>query len=272
MRELLVSFSRAVLSQLHLRMLMLTIMPFVLSAVLWGIVLWLGFQPLIDWIQNYYVENGGFRIAGGVLGWLGMGTLKTVIAPLLAMWLLLPLMILTALLFIGIFAMPTIAKHVGKRHYPELEKRKGGNLWGSVGVSLFSFLIFLVLWVVTLPLSLMPHLGFLIHLVLWGWLTYRVMAYDAFSEYADRQERRSLMHMHRLPLLAIGIATGAIGAAPTLLWLGGALTVVFFPFLAGISIWLYVLVFVFSGLWFQHYCLAVLKSYRQREVTSVTPS
>jgi hypothetical protein len=35
-----------------------------------------------------------------------------------------------------------------------------------------------------------------------------------------------------------------------------------FPFLAAISIWLYVLIFIFTGLWFQYYCLEALA--RQR--------
>ncbi|RYF03362.1 MAG: EI24 domain-containing protein, partial [Oxalobacteraceae bacterium] len=98
--------------------------------------------------------------------------------------------------------------------------------------------------------------------LLWGWLTYRVMAYDALAEHASSEERRALMRTHRWPLLAIGIAAGAMGAAPTLLWLGGALSVVLFPLLAGVSIWLYVLVFVFSGLWFQHYTLEALARLR----------
>jgi fatty acid desaturase len=88
------------------------------------------------------------------------------------------------------------------------------------------------------------------------------MAYDALSEHASRDERRRLMREQRWPLLAIGIATGALGAAPTLLWLGGVLSVILFPLLAAVSIWLYVLVFVFSGLWFQHYCLAALARLR----------
>jgi len=63
-------------------------------------------------------------------------------------------------------------------------------------------------------------------------------------------------------LLLIGAIGGAMGAAPTLLWLGGALSVIFFPVLAAGAIWLYVLVFVFTGLWFQHYCLDALAAHR----------
>jgi len=73
---------------------------------------------------------------------------------------------------------------------------------------------------------------------------------------------RALLRIHRWPLLLIGVIAGAMGAAPTMLWLGGALWLVIFPLLAAGSIWLYVLVFVFTGLWFEYYCLAALAKYR----------
>jgi hypothetical protein len=94
------------------------------------------------------------------------------------------------------------------------------------------------------------------------------MAYDALSDHASAEERRLIVRQHRWPLLTIGIATGAMGAAPTLLWLGGALSVIFFPIFAAFSIWLYVLVFVFSGLWFQHYCLEALARLRHARLAA----
>lgn len=262
MRSVMAAFGRALVSQLHFRMLLLTVLPFLLSLVIWAVILYFGLQPMIDWLQVWFVENDGFRMAGGALGMLGMGTLKTVIVPLLAMWALLPLMILTALIFIGVLAMPAIVRHVSSRHYPQLEKRHGGSIWGSLWISFASFIVFVVLWIVSLPLSAIPPLGLFVHALLWGWLTYRVIAYDAMAEHADADELHEIRQLHRWPLLAIGTATGAMGAAPTLLWLGGALSVIFFPFFAALSIWLYVLVFVFSGLWFEHYCLKALADFR----------
>lgn len=262
MHPVLIAFGRAVMSQLHFRMLMLTVMPFVLSIVIWGVALWLGLQPMIDWIQAYFAANDGFRIVGDFLGSFGLDALKTILVPLLALWLLLPLMILTALIFVGTLAMPAIIKHVATRDYPDLEMRRGGSLWGSLWISLSSFIVFIVLWLITLPLNLIPPLAFIIQPLLWGWLTYRVMAYDALADHATEQERREIMRIHRWPFLMIGAVTGAMGAAPTLLWLGGAMAFILFPLLAGVSIWLYVLVFIFSGLWFQHYCLYALAKYR----------
>lgn len=269
MHPVLVSFGRAVFSQLHLRMLLLTVAPFLISVAIWGVVLWFSLQPMIDWLQRYFVENNGFQVAGNVLDWMGIGAIKTVIVPLIAMWILLPLMILTALVFIGVLAMPVIARHVGERHYPDLERRRGGTLAGSVWVAFSSFIVFIVAWIVALPLSFVPVVGLVIHPLLWGWLTYRVMVYDALAEHADAEERKLLVQRHRWPLILIGTAAGAMGAAPTLLWLGGALSVIFFPFLAAFSIWLYVLVFTFSGLWFQHYCMKALAEHRAGRITTV---
>ena len=262
MRPILNAFGKALLSQMHVRMLMLTVVPFILSVAVWGFVLWLYLQRMIDWLQEWFVQNDGFSVAGSVLAIIGMGALKAVVVPLLAMWVLLPLMILTALLFVGTMAMPVIVRHVGRRSYGELELRRGGTFAGSLWTSLSAFVVFLVLWLVTLPLSLFPPLTFVVQPLLWGWLTYRVMAYDALADHADVGERRAILKAHRWRLLAIGIVTGAMGAAPTLLWLGGALSVIFFPVLAAGAIWLYVLVFVFTGLWFQHYCLEALRRLR----------
>jgi hypothetical protein len=263
MHPVIVAFGRALLSQLHVRMLLLTIAPFLLSLLIWGVVLWFTLQPMIDWIHQYFAANDGFRVFGDILSWMDAAALNVVIVPLIAMWILLPLMIVTALAFIGMLAMPAIVTHVSMRHYPDLEKRRGGSLAGSLWVTFVSFIIFIVLWIVALPLSAIAGLGILIHPLLWGWLAYRVMVYDALAEHADANERRELMRRHRWPLLAIGTVTGMLGAVPTLLWLGGALSVIFFPLLAGVSIWLYVLVFSFSGLWFQHYCLAMLAQLRR---------
>ncbi|MEC5215436.1 hypothetical protein RCH09_000367 [Actimicrobium sp. GrIS 1.19] len=272
MHPVLGSFFRAIWSQLHPRMLLLTLMPFILSVVIWGVVLWLGLQPMIDWLQAGFANNDGFRVAGSVLGAIGLGALNIVIVPLIAMWVLLPLMILTALAFIGTLAMPAIVKHVSQRNFPALAVRGSGSILGSLWIALSSFVVFLLLWLVTLPLSMIPLAGLLIQPVLWGWLTYRVLAYDALSTHADRAELHAILRQHKWSLLLIGAITGTLGTAPTLLWLGGAMSVVLFPFLAAFSIWLYVLVFVFTGLWFQHYCMAALAGLRATVASSAHPA
>ena len=273
MRNVLNSYGRAFLSQLHGRILLLSALPFVLSLVLWGVLLYFGLQPLIDSLYAVFTEHDFFRTSGQVLAAFGLGVLKAVIVPLIAMFMLLPLMILTALIFMGLFAMPAIGRHIGGRHFPQMEKKYGGSLLGSVGTSLATFLLFIVAWLVMLPLYAFPPAALAGQAVLWGWLTYRVMAYDAMADYASVEERQAIMREQRWPLLAIGMVSGAAGAVPGLLWMGGVMSVVFFPFLAAFAIWLYVLIFIFTGLWFQYYCLEALARLRGvRGMTDVAPA
>ncbi|UGQ47339.1 EI24 domain-containing protein [Massilia endophytica] len=265
MRAVANAYGRALLSQLHGKMLVLSVVPFALSVALWAALLWLGLQPLLDWLHMHFVDYEIFRSTSSWLEWLGMGMLKTVVVPFFAMLLLLPLMILTALVFIGAAAMPVIVRHVGGRHFPELERKRGGSLLGGLGKALGSFAIFVGVWFCTLPLYALPPLAVLSSALLWGWLTSRVMSYDALADHASEEERHTLVREHRWQLLAIGVVSGAAGSLPAVLWVGGAaIAVVFFPFLLAASIWLYVLIFIFTGLWFEYYCLEALAQLRRR--------
>lgn len=262
MRAVLHAYGRALLAQLHGRMLLLSLLPFLLSVALWALLLWWGWQPLIDYLYALFAGNDGFKQSASLLARFGLGMLNSVVVPLTAMLLLLPLMILTALLFIGVAAMPAILRHVGARHFPDLEKKRGGSLLGSIGAACRYFLVFVLAWLLILPLYALAPLALAAQALLWGWLTSRVMAYDALAEHASAAERQALLRRHRWPLLAIGTLSGLAGAVPGLLWMGGTLSVLFFPFLAAAAIWLYVLIFIFTGLWFAYYCLDALATLR----------
>src|SRR5690606_5936554 len=80
--------------------------------------------------------------------------------------------------------------------------------------------------------------------------------------HASVEERKTLLKKHRSSLLLMGILSGYMGAAPTLLWAWGALTVILAPLLIPLAIWIYTLVFAFASLWFAHFCLAALAELR----------
>jgi hypothetical protein len=263
MREVTASYWRALRAQFSGRMLLLSIVPLILSVVLWGVALFFGLQPLIDTVQALFTDNGWFQASGGMMNSLGLGMVKTLVVPLAAMLMLLPLMICTSLLFMGVAAMPAIGRHVGLHAYPDLEKKHGGSVVGSLVVNLTGVVVFIVLWLLTLPLYFVAPLALLVHALLWGALTARVMSYDALADYATAGERRLLQQRHRRALLVIGTVSGAAGALPGIAWIGGALlSVVLFPLLALLSLWLYVVIFIFTGLWFQYYCLHALAALR----------
>lgn len=268
MSNVLRAWGRAFLSQWHGKLLAMSLAPFLLAVGVWAVLLYFGLQPLIDAMHGLFAEHNLFTTSTSWLRSLGLGTLTAVVVPLISMLLLLPLMIMTALIFIGLIAMPVICRHVGLRHYPQLEQRHGGSLIGSVGTAVGGMLIFIGLWILTLPLYVFPPLAVLVQAMLWGWLTCRVMVYDVLADYASAEERRAILAEHRWRLLVIGMVSGAAGALPGAIWLGGVMAVVFFPFLAAASIWLYVLVFIFTGLWFAYYCMEALARMRAQLVSA----
>ena len=118
----------------------------------------------------------------------------------------------------------------------------------------------------------MPPLALVLPPLIWGWLTARVMTYDALADHASAEERRTLATRLRWPLLAIGVITGLSGAAPSLVWASGALSVVLAPVLIPLAVWIYTLVFAFAALWFTHYLLAALQALRAEAAPAPPPA
>ena len=257
------AWRRALRAQFSRRMLALSFIPLVLSLVVWGGLLWAFLPGLLDWLHAVFAEYGWFQSSSSMLSMLGLGMLKVIVVPMMAIILLLPLMIASSLLFMGIFAMPAIERYVSRRDYPKLEQKEGGSFAGSVWMNLSSVLVFALLWLCTVPLYAIPPLAVVVQAALWGWVSSRVMSYDALAAHASAAERKTIMHAQRWPLLAIGMVSGVLGALPGIAWMGGAvLAVVLFPFLAILSAWLYLMIFLFTGLWFQYYCLQALEELR----------
>jgi hypothetical protein len=165
---------------------------------------------------------------------------------------------------VALMMMPQLVDLVAGRRFPALERRRGESLWSALLWSLCATLAALAALVVSIPLWLIPPLVLLLPPLIWGWLSYRVMSFDALAEHATRDERREVMRAHRLPLLGIGVVTGYLGAAPALVWAVSAAFLVLAPLLIVVSVWLYTMVFAFSALWFAHYCLAELEALRAR--------
>jgi len=271
MNDILRSFGRALVSQLHPRMLMLTVVPFVLATVLWGGLIWWGWEPIMGTARTLLEGSVFTSWIYAMLDWLGLQSLRSVVAPLFVLTLAIPLVIASMLIFISLFSVPAVVKHL-ERSYPNLQKARGGSIAGSVFQALGNTVVFLLLVLVTMPLWLIPPFFALIPPVLWGWLTYRVMTYDALSEHATAEERRTLMKRHRMPLLLIGVAVGLLGSAPTLLWVWSAVIIFLFPVVLAGTLWLYVLIFIFSALWFGHFCLRALTDLRAERAAAAPPS
>jgi hypothetical protein len=262
MTLLLDSFWRAVAYCMHPRVIALSFLPLVIMVALslgLGYFFW---APTLDWVRASLEASAWVTRLWGWLEGVGVGNLKTVLAPLVVIFAVTPVIVVLSLLIVAVLMTPALVALVAERRFPHLERKRGGSLLVSIFWSLGSTLLAVVALVVSLPLWLVPPLILVLPPLIWGWLTYRVMAFDVLADHASKAERLELFRRHRGWLLGIGVLSGYLGAAPSMVWASGALFAAAFVILVPLAIWIYTLVFAFSSLWFAHYGLAALEKLR----------
>lgn len=269
MKLILDSFWRAAAYCVHPRVIGLSFLPLVLMVVVsfgLGYFFWENtVASVAAWLESY-------QLMQAFLGWLeriGMESLRTVFAPLFVLILATPVIVVVCLLLVAVFMTPSMVNMVGRRRFAGLELKQGGSLLVSILWSLGSTMLAVLALVISMPLWLIPPLVLVLPPVIWGWLTYRVFAFDALASHASVEERKILLRQNRSSLLLMGILSGYMGAAPSLLWAWGAFAIVLAPVLVPVAIWIYTLVFAFASLWFAHFCLAALARLRGQAVIEV---
>lgn len=272
MKLLLDSLLRAVAYCFHPRVVALSVLPLVLMVAL---ALGLGYffwEPALQ-VARQLLEASS--LLNTVWDWLekwGVGGVKGVLAPLMVIFAITPAIVLACLLAVSLLMTPALTRLVAARRFPGLERRHGASFLGALAWSLGSSLLALAALIVSMPLWLVPPLVLVLPALIWGWLTYRVLAFDALAEHASVQERRQIFLENRSSLLTIGVICGFMGAAPSVIWASGALFAAAFVILVPLAVWLYTLVFALSSLWFAHYALAALEALRARPLAQATVS
>ncbi len=265
------SFWRAVAYCVRPRVIALSFLPLILMVAMALGLGYLYWEPAIDWVRNTLEASAIIKTMLDWLQGIGAGALKPVLAPLIVIFAVTPLIVVVSLLVVALLMAPALVSLVAERRFPNLERKRGGSWLGALVWSLGSTLLAMIALVVSVPLWLVPPLILILPPLIWGWLTYRVMAYDALAEHASRQERIELLRRHRGWLLGIGVLTGFLGAAPSMLWASGALFAVAFVLLIPVAVWVYTLVFAFSALWFAHFSLAALQALRAETANMPPP-
>lgn len=271
MKSLFDSAWRAAAYCLHPQVIFLSLLPLVLIA---GLAFGLGYffwEDALDTVSGAFTS---WELLSTLFMWLdsiGMGGLRAFLVPMVVVLLATPVLVVLSLLSVALLMVPAMLRLVAKRRFPALEERHGGSFAGSLFVSLTATLIALLALLISIPFWLIPPVVLVVPPLIWGWLTYRVMSYDMLAEHASKEERRQLVSRHRPSLLVIGIVTGYLGAAPSLVWVTGAMFIPLAPVLVPVAIWIYTLVFAFSALWFAHYALNALQELRTEAPAIVVP-
>ncbi len=179
--------------------------------------------PWLTWVSDWGLSSV-FIWAGGIA----------------AFALLTPVMLVTAVLVTEFLAMPVIVPLVGERHFPRLERRRGGTVAGSAWNAATSIALFAALWLLSLPLWLTGIGAVVLPAFISALFNQRVFRYDALAEHASAAEYRRVVQEAGGRLYALGLVLAALYFVPIL----------------------NLLVPVLSGLAFTHLCLAELARLR----------
>ncbi len=210
-----------------LAVLCMAALAFVLLQYLIGLLLE---QPPMSWIAAW----GAFWMAHflAVLGgWLVILSASYLLAVVLTALLVLPLML----------------RLLSINDYPDLARLGKDSFVASAWNSVWAALLFILGWLATLPLWLVPGLGLVLPLFWMAWLNRRTFAYDVLAGFATADEWRELRRRHGGALLALGALLAVLTHVPILGLLAPAL----------------------AALAYIYYCLEALRRLRQGAVVAV---
>jgi len=191
-------------------MLTLAFLPMVLALVLWGGLAW-AFGTTWKAEIAQLLATTPFQ---SLVQWMGAEWLTAWAAVLVLALLWLPALYVTALLITAFFLMPRIVDFVAGRDYPDLERRKGGTVAGSVVNGIFAMLVYLLAWILLLPVWLFAPFGIVVSILLNAWLNQKLFMYDALAEHASAAELKDERHAGGGQLLLLSTLLGLLHFVP----------------------------------------------------------
>jgi hypothetical protein len=265
MKTLFGSFWRAVAYCLHPKVIALSLLPLLVAGAATlaaGYLFWeSAIASVRATLEHWSLVNSMLEWMSSMLG----ANFRTGIAALIVIALTIPVVVAFTLVLVGLWITPAIVTMVSRRRFATLERRHGGSWWLGIFASLAWTVGALLMVMITLPFWLVPGLALVLPPVIWGWLTAKVMGFDALAEHASQPEREAILRAHRWPLLVMGIICGFLCGVPSMIWTLSMQLIIFAPFIMVGVIWLYTMIFTFSALWFTHYALSALATLRAAE-------
>lgn len=236
MKHLLPAFFVSLRDFFRPSILFSVLLPVFVAFALWAVAVWAGWDLL---------QQGLLFL----MSWMNSSWVSWVLPVLsfLTLLILFPLALLLALLFISLWAMPVITRFVGKKYFPQIEKRPA-SLTSQVKNATRTSLIFITLWIITLPLWLLPGVQIPLSLILNAFLNYRLLGFEALCEFATEEEIEVLLKEQRGPVFTAGLILALL---------------LFVPFL-------FIILPHYGGLVFTHLGLKLLENQRLQQKTSAS--
>ena len=206
-----------------------------------ALAMWIGFLWIFadDWARIVTSWIASTSWLGWVRDW-GLSSIFVWASGLGAAALMLPVVLITAILVTDLVAMPVIVPFVGRQHYRQLEQRRGGTVAGSIWNSAVAIVMFVMLWIISLPLWFTGVGALVLPPLLAAFFNQRMFRYDALAEHASAEEFARVVSTSRDDLFLLGLLLSLLLYVPVI----------------------NLAVPVLSALAFTHFCLARLAQLR----------
>lgn len=207
--------------------------PPLIAFLVWSAIAWFVWQPATQWIA---AELPDWQW----LAWLGPWLAHAAVFMIFA-----PLVYFTALFLTGVVALPRMMATIAARDFPDVSRQGTASaaFWGSVANTLVAGMIYVVGWLVTLPLLLIPGMVLVLPLFWSAWLNQRAFRFDALAEHARVDERQKIVSRMRPSLYLAGLIGALVAHIPVL----------------------NLFALAFTALLFVRLCLGALRNLRERE-------
>lgn len=200
------------------KMLMLTLASVAVASVFWLVLIWFSIDPLMNaamWVLSYLgldFSAEAVSTDAAFLGWL-----KFILVPLAVFGLLWPLVATSAVLLAGLYVTPPVVNYLTDKEFQGIDKKGDSGTVMSLWVTLKAVVIFLIAWIVTLPLWLIPGMAFVLPVLLTAYLLMAVMRFDSLAGHATKLEIKEIRKRDSTSAWLIGLVCAFLSFIPPIL-------------------------------------------------------
>ena len=206
MAEVVLALMRSFASLRRGRIWLYVLAPALFSLILWVALAFSGLGLLVDWLM-------GHPPMSILVGW-GVAWLATLLAYTGAWMAIFACAYLTASLLAAVVIMPLMLKQLAETDYRDVAAMGQDSFVAAAVNSVLASILFIVAWLLTLPLWIIPGLSLILPLLLMAWLNRRTFAYDALSLHATDDEWQTLRRQQKGPMFMLGLTMALLAHVP----------------------------------------------------------
>lgn len=208
------AFSKGLATQMRPSMLLAILLPFVIALLAAIVLLVFAWGPLDHWLDNTAMHWGWFQSVSSRLSGWGFATMSDWLTGVLSFVALLAVSGIAGLAAAAILVMPMALKVISDTGYPDLHKKGENATVTSLANTVKVSSIFVIGWLITLPLWLIPFAGIALSLFWSAYAFSHMTRLDAIVEHATLEERAYVLRHYNRGFWIIGLVCAAIALIP----------------------------------------------------------